>query len=144
MSLTLQNNRTLICTVGLPRSGKTTWAKEQNMPIVNPDSIRLALHGQRFQALAEPFVWAIAQTMVRSLFLAGHTHVIVDATNTTEKRREIWKSDEWQTYWKIFDASADICKKRAIAMNDYEILPTIDRMAAQMQLPASEVLRGNL
>src|SRR5690554_6874569 len=31
----------LICTVGLPRSGKTTWARKQSYPIVNPDSIRL-------------------------------------------------------------------------------------------------------
>ncbi len=30
----------LILTVGLPRSGKTTWALEQGWPIVNPDSIR--------------------------------------------------------------------------------------------------------
>ena len=35
----------LIVMVGLPRSGKTTWARKQGYPIVNPDSIRLAFHG---------------------------------------------------------------------------------------------------
>jgi predicted kinase len=33
----------LILTVGLPRSGKTTWAKQQGVPMVNRDAIRLAL-----------------------------------------------------------------------------------------------------
>ena len=43
----------IIVTVGLPRSGKTTWAREQGYPIVNPDSIRLSLHGKRFELLLE-------------------------------------------------------------------------------------------
>ena len=29
----------LLATVGLPRSGKSTWAKEQGFPIVSPDAI---------------------------------------------------------------------------------------------------------
>lgn len=38
----------LILTIGLPRSGKSTWAKQQGCPVVNPDSIRLALHGKAY------------------------------------------------------------------------------------------------
>lgn len=86
---------TLIMTVGLPQSGKTTWAQTQRHPIVNPDSIRLALHGQPFYGDAEPFVWSIAKCMVRSLFLAGHETVILDATNITRKRRDDWISKDW-------------------------------------------------
>ena len=84
--------KTLIAMVGLPRSGKSTWAKKAGHPIVSPDAIRLALHGQRFISEAEPFVWAIAKAMVRALFLAGHSAVILDATNNTRKRRDEWKS----------------------------------------------------
>jgi predicted kinase len=84
----------LILTVGLPRSGKTTWARAQGVPVASPDAISRALHGQRFIGVAEPFVWAIAKLMVRALFLAGHPTVIVDATNTTQKRRDEWKSDD--------------------------------------------------
>ena len=40
------------------RSGKTTWARQQGVPIVNPDAIRPALHGQRFEPRAESVVWA--------------------------------------------------------------------------------------
>ena len=79
---------TLTLTVGLPQSGKSTWAMQQGVPVVNPDSIRLAIHGQPFIGDAEPFVWATARTMVNAMFIAGHQHVILDATNTTRKRRD--------------------------------------------------------
>ncbi|KKK82651.1 hypothetical protein LCGC14_2801230, partial [marine sediment metagenome] len=46
----------LILTVGLPRSGKSTWARKQGHPIVNPDSIRLALYGEPFIEEAEPMI----------------------------------------------------------------------------------------
>lgn len=123
----------LILTVGLPRSGKTTWAKRQSVPIVNPDSIRLALHGQRFQAEAEPFVWAIAKVMVRALFLAGHTCVILDATNTTTKRRDEWIDKAWETRFQHFTAPKTVCDARALAMGDNYILPIIAKMAAQFE-----------
>lgn len=121
----------LICTVGLPRSGKTTWARSQAWPIVNPDSIRLAIHGQRFIGDAEPFVWATAKAMVRSLFLAGHQTVILDATNTTKKRRAEWFDERWQTFFKVIDTPYPECMERA--KDDDEILPVIERMAAQWE-----------
>lgn len=125
------NENLLILTVGIPRSGKSTWAREQNLPIVNPDSIRLALHGQRFQSLSEPFVWAIATVMVRALFLAGHSKIIVDATHTTKKRREFWKDKQWRCMFKVFDTPKEICLKRA--EGDAEIIPVIERMHSQYE-----------
>ena len=98
----------LILTVGLPRSGKTTWAKKMNFPIVNPDSIRLALHGNQFITEAEPMVWEIAKYMVKSLFLAGHNTVILDATNTTVKKRKEWLSKEYDCYFKVFKTYSEI------------------------------------
>lgn len=126
--------------VGLPRSGKTTRARQMGYPIVNPDSIRLAMHGQRFAALAEPMVWAVAKIMVRALFLAGHDMVTLDATNTTRKRRDEWKSSEWARTFDVVSASAEVCRERAMEANDTEILPVIDRMAAAWEpIAADEV-----
>ena len=127
----LGDNKTLIVTIGLPYSGKSTWAKETSLPMVNPDSIRIALHGERFMPLMEPYVWAIAKTMVRALFLAGHDRVILDATNTTDKRRAEWYSDDWITIHMLFNADADTCKQRAIEKGDEYILSVIDRMASK-------------
>jgi len=125
-----KQDKTLIATVGLPRSGKTTWALSQGWPIVNPDSIRLAIHGHRFIAQAEPFVWAIAGAMVRALFLAGHKIVILDATNITRKGRDEWQSEDWTTFFKVIDTEPGVCLERAAKEGDTEIVPVIERMAA--------------
>jgi len=127
------SNKILICTVGLPRSGKSTWAKAQAYPIVNPDAIRLAIHGQPFVAEAEGFVWATAKAMVRALFLAGHDRVILDATNTTRKRRDEWRSREWATRFRCFFEAVDTCKERALRDGRVDLLPVIDRMAEQFE-----------
>ena len=122
----------LIMMVGLPRSGKSTWARNmmesKGWPIVNPDSIRLSLHGQRFVASAEPFVWAIARVMVESLFTAGHTRVILDATNTVAAHRRQWNGS-WRLAHKVIDTSASECIARA--QNDQEIISVIAKMAQE-------------
>jgi predicted kinase len=125
------SNSVLIVTVGLPRSGKSTWSIMQECPVVNPDSIRLALHGRRFEALAEPFVWAIAKVMVRALFLAGHIRVILDATNTTRKRRDEWRSEDWVTYFKVFTTPRTACLERA--GSDEELKAVIESMALRAE-----------
>lgn len=124
----------LMMTIGLPRSGKSTWAKQQNIPIVNPDSIRLALHGQRFLPEAEQMVWAMAKYMVKSLFLAGHNTVILDATNITKSRRDEWKSKHWVRSFIEIDASAEECLERAI--DDIDIQPIIKKMSADYESPS--------
>ena len=128
--------QTIILTVGLPRSGKSTWAMQQGLPIVNPDSVRLALHGQPFIQQAEPWVWNMVYTMARALLIAGHPTIIVDATNTTKKRRDEWRKlfVGYSIRHKVFYTSADECKERAIDSNTSYLLPVIDRMANNFDL----------
>ena len=111
----------LVATVGLPRSGKTTWAQMQGRE----------LHGQRFSSEAEPFVWLIAKVMVRSLFRAGNPIVILDACNNTRKRRDEWK--EFRVVFKVIDTPAEACLERAMDEDDRHIIPVIGRMAAESQ-----------
>lgn len=134
----------LILTVGLPRSGKTTWALKQECPVVSPDAIRLALHGRRFWEPGEKLVWAHAWTMVAALFHAGHRTVIVDATHITKKRRDFWESPGmgdhpdsliWEVHLQVIVADVEMCITRAKAQNDNEIIPIIERMAAQAEWP---------
>ena len=133
----------LILTVGLPRSGKSTWARAHGAPIVCPDAIRLAMHGQRFVDSAEPFVWATAKLMVMALFRAGHETVIVDATNVSKKRRREWEAlvqpdgKPWlaRVEFKVFDASPEECVRRAHAEGDDEIREIIYRQEESWDLP---------
>ena len=125
--------KTFICTMGLPRSGKSTWVKEQNFPIVNPDAIRLAIHGQRFWAPAEKQVWAPANLMVRALFGAGHETVILDATNTSRKQRDQWQSDEWTTVFHHVDTPVALCEDRAVYDQMPDLIDVIRRMVDEFE-----------
>lgn len=142
----------LILLAGLPRSGKTTEALRLGFPIVCPGAIRLALHGQRFVQTAEPYVWAIAKTMVKSLFLAGNTTVVVDATNLTEESRSFWAPEPvvvsppsalgaeakeellWEIELRVVRTSEKECSRRASSERDYEIMPVIEKMATSSDL----------
>ncbi|MCK5611408.1 hypothetical protein KAR91_56580 [Candidatus Pacearchaeota archaeon] len=125
---------TLILMMGLPRSGKTTLAKKISTdcgtaPIVNPDSVRLCLHGDRYIQSAEKFIWAIVDIMIRSLFMAGHKYVIVDGCHNTKKRRLEWAYGDWRILYAPVDTSREICLKRARDVDDQRIIPHIERMA---------------
>ncbi len=131
----------LILTMGLPRSGKTTWARKQNLPIVNPDSIRLALHGQVYIQEAEGIVWEVAYLMVKSLFLAGHSDVIVDAANITKKRRKVWVdkfAHECAIIIKVFNTSKEVCIMRAKKDEREDLIPIIERMAENWEEPKND------
>jgi predicted kinase len=123
----------LILMVGLPRSGKTTRARQLGHPIVSPDAIRHATHGQRFSYVHEGRVWETARLMVRALFIAGHSTVVLDATNVTRGGRGNWKSDEWTTAFLVVGTDAATCRQRAIDAGDEDILSVIERMSAEWE-----------
>ena len=136
--------KTLILTVGLPRSGKSTWAKETGLPIVNPDSVRLALHGERFVAKSEPMIWTITAYMVQALFLAGHDQIVLDATNITKERRARFKSKDWTRLYKLMTATEHECLLRCDLLNDEYIKPVIRDMAAAFEpIQQSELCDGD-
>lgn len=106
----------LICMVGLPRSGKSTWAKTTDLPIVSPDGIRFALTGRRWYGPIEHEVWATARTMVRALFWGGNKVVILDSTNFQRQARDRFIPSPdciWKRRFVIFDTPASVCKERA-------------------------------
>lgn len=129
----IESTKVLHMTVGLPRSGKSTWARMQGVPVVNPDSVRFALHGKLWDASREAEVWAHVDLMIRSLFLAGHKQVILDATNVTKDRRDIWVSSQWAIMHHVFETPKEICIARAIEMGRDDLVPVIEKKASEFE-----------
>lgn len=129
--------KTLIAMHGLPRSGKSTITKKlaaiYACPIVNADAVRLALHGKRYEGLAEDFVKAIRLVMVRALFLAGHDVVLYDETNFSREIRNRIRSTEWRTVFVPVLTPPDVCKERAIATDQPDLVRVIDAMWARYE-----------
>lgn len=137
--MTVQN--LLIVTVGLPRSGKTTWALDHIMPVVSPDAIRQVFLASGTPVVTEPMVYHIANFMVRSLFMAGHTRVIVDDPNLTRKLRDRWypkaKDPTWEVSFHHIYTGVDVCISRA----EPDHIPIIKTMEDEFEpLEADELI----
>ena len=129
--------KTLICMMGLPRSGKSTialqLANKLHAPILSKDCIRLALHGSRYITLAEPFIRAINIVMVRALFLAGHDVIVCDETHFSRYVRDSVKSKDWRTVFYEIKTPVEDCKKRAMATSQEDLMSVIDSMHARYE-----------
>ena len=125
----------LILTVGLPRCGKSTWAAAQGLPVVNPDAIRVELHGMAHDSAAESMVWHIARHRVEQLFTAGHPVVILDATNLTRSRRDEWLSSAWECVYKCFPTPLEECLRRAASSPNRLLPAVIAAMASRIEWP---------
>lgn len=131
----------LYFTIGLARSGKSTFAQQwrkngdvihsdgvgEYRVIVNDDAIRLALHGKRWLGSAEPIVHGIEPIMVKALLIAGHT-VLLDNTHTTEKAisKVFWIDPDAQVFY--IDTPVSVCLQRAIDTGQEDLVPVIRRM----------------
>jgi predicted kinase len=122
----------VIAMVGLPRSGKSTivkqLSKDLGAPIVRRDDIRLALHGQRYEQLAEEFVKAISDVMLRSLILSGHKVIIVDETNYSRAARERLKGPDRDVVFYEVPTPPEVCIERAIKTNQADLIGVIQDM----------------
>lgn len=122
----------LLAMFGLPRSGKTTICKrlmrELGAPVVNQDSVRLALHGHRYLGKAEPLVKAVTNIFIDTLFLTGHPLVICDETNYSRAKRDTLKNPRWDTYFYEVPTTPEVCIERAIATEQPDLIPVIEEM----------------
>lgn len=131
----------LIVLVGLPRSGKSTFARSDysNGAIVNRDNIRLAAHGHIFRSEAEPLITFIETTMVRSLMMSGTKEIIIDATNTLPSFRNKWRILAKEHLYKVefacFKTSPEECIERAIKTGKEELIPIIEKMSGYITFP---------
>lgn len=127
--------QTLLVTVGLPRSGKTTWARATGLPCVETDLVRKVLHGVEYMAKLEPVVWLVTEWIIEYMLRQGHSYIIVDATNITKKRREHWQRFATMAAIRfvLFDTAASDCVDRAVVNGEEELVPIIQRMATEYQ-----------
>ena len=138
---------TLWILVGIPGSGKSTWAKkfakDKNIFIVSRDEIRFSLlePGDEYFA-KEKRVWN--EYVKRIQFFLGVGDVIADATHLNEKSREKLLAALDLTYVHVntvyFDIPLEICLKRNEQREGLAKVPpeTIQSMKSGLTDPAHD------
>lgn len=125
------NLPTLICTVGLPRAGKTKWAKaygsKHNAPVLNLLDLQRVIDEKRCDPDFAAFVVQTARVFLSCLFTSGYETVILEAPNITKLGRDCWNSETWNTVFQVIDTPKDECLVRALG--DEPLLAAIKQMA---------------
>jgi len=97
---------TLICTVGLPYSGKETWAKKQGLPVIDLEVVKGQLSqtpsNSNQRSKKETEVLTYTKQLIQSLFVSGNPVVILLAENLSQKDRDFWLDEAWDTRYKEF------------------------------------------
>ena len=132
--------------LGLPRSGKTSWVEDNksNQVVVSADSLRYLVYNQRFWADGEALMWSL-RTMILKYLISQGVDIIIDETNILAKSRasiiKLARSlDAKNKYWidcvVMKDAgNTELCIERAKTGNMEDLVPVIERMAEQLELP---------
>lgn len=84
MWLMKETKMKLIMTKGLPASGKTTWAKQQNAFRINKDDLRSMMNNGIWSKTNEKYVLRVRDSIIE-MHLADKNDVIVDDTNLAPK-----------------------------------------------------------
>lgn len=132
---------TLMC--GLPRSGKSTWVKENktNEVVVSADEFRFLVYNQRFWSGGEPLMWSIREMFLKMLMKQG-IDIIVDETNTTKDRRapiiSLAKEYGYTIQCQVIQTNREVCMDRALENGQDNLVPIIDRMSKQFHMPIIE------
>lgn len=102
--------------------------------VINADTIRLALHGKRFDSSREPEVWDVKWLMIKTFLHQGYD-VLIDGTNTSHN-----------TIWQILKIRGnatpiflgtpkEVCKERAYSSGQPDLVEkgVIDRMFGNLE-----------
>lgn len=88
--------------IGIPGSGKSTWAKTQNCQVLSSDEFRRLLSGDETNQNIHHQVFAAMRHMLRARMEIGQPATILDATNLRWSDRR-----PWLQVAKKFDARAE-------------------------------------
>ncbi len=125
--------------VGLPGSGKSTWAARQPGIVLSSDSLRALLSGDETNQAIHGAVFRTLRFLLRERLRLGQSHTILDATNLLRKHRrpflKIAAQYGAETEAVFFDVPLALALARNAARNRVVPPEVIREMAAQLQPP---------
>jgi predicted kinase len=132
----------VIVLVGLPASGKSTWAREQGLPVLSSDETRLLLSGDETNQAIHNRVFGTLRYLLKQRLAIGMPVTCIDATNLLPKHRKPWIKIAHQSgalaEAVFFDTPLDECIKRKAARARVVPEDVIRAMATSLKPPKVE------
>ena len=124
--------------VGLPGSGKSTYAKTLGCPIVSSDAVRAELYGDESIQGSAHEVFNIVHKRINDYLHAGKS-CVYDATNLSIKNRNPWPNiPECRKVAVVVDTPYAQCLERNATRKRKVPENVIARMAKKFQMPTAE------
>ncbi|WP_321476036.1 AAA family ATPase [uncultured Paludibaculum sp.] len=129
----------LLILVGLPASGKSTWAQQNGLPTLSSDEVRALVTGDVTQQGQNRLVFRTLRSLAAARVEAGVPLTCIDATALT-----VWERRCWVRFAQLqncgveavyFDIPLDECKRRNAARDRVVPDHVMDLMAARLQPP---------
>jgi predicted kinase len=132
----------VIVLVGLPGSGKSTWAHAQGLPVISSDAIRGWLADDENDQTIHGRVFSLVRNLLRQRLDLGRPVTCIDATNLTREERwpyiRMARSYGAAAEAVLFDVPADVCRERNRLRNRLVPQETMDAMSARLVPPTTQ------
>ncbi|MBL8179182.1 MAG: AAA family ATPase [Bryobacterales bacterium] len=129
----------VILLVGLPGSGKSTYAARHGWPVLESDEMRRLLLDDARDQGANRTVFALLRRLLRMRLELGRPVTCVDATNLTaiERRPYVMTAHMYGAEIEavFFDVPVHLCMKRNLTRARVVPAEVVERMAARLVPP---------
>ncbi len=132
-------SRTVLVFVGLPGSGKSTWADENQVPVISSDALRLLLADDITDQTVNRQVFLYVRALLRTRLAIGRPVTGIDATSVGREGRAVyiriarhWGARVEAVY---FDTPLEECLRRNRERERMVPEAAILKMAAELAPP---------
>jgi predicted kinase len=128
--------------VGLPGSGKSTYAERRGLPTLSSDEVRRLLADDPTDQTIHARVFSTLRYLARQRLAIGRPVTYIDATHLTRKERKPWIAMaglyDCDVEAILFDVPVEVCRERNRRRNRVVPEEAMDRMAAKLRPPSKK------
>lgn len=137
-----QPKGTVVLTIGLPGSGKTSWFRRRAITPLSSDLLRMMLFDDIGEQRYQDLVFSTLRYLLRARMIARMPWNYVDATNLSPRERRGWIKMAQEFGYEVqavfFDVPVEVCDERNRRRGRMVPEDVMQRMAQKLRPPTFE------
>jgi len=137
-----QPRGTVVLTIGLPGSGKTSWFRRRAITPLSSDLLRMMLFDDIAEQRYQDLVFSTLRYLLRARMIARMPWNYVDATNLSPRERRGWikmaQEFGYEVHAVFFDVPVEVCTERNARRGRMVPDDVMQRMAGKLRPPTFE------